>query len=140
MQDTQKGAALFAEARKAIGGDDKLRAVKTLQSKGTYKRTAGTNTRRRRRDSDRAAGQVSPQRVERLCRRADQERIEVLNGEEVWGVNAAGGFGGSAGGGGGGDFGGRRGDRGGFGGQPAHSARRAAAQQAQGAAPSTPSG
>ena len=44
VQDTQKGAALFAEARKAIGGDDKLRAVKTLQSKGTYKRTAGTNT------------------------------------------------------------------------------------------------
>src|SRR5262245_51001265 len=40
----QKGAALLAEARKAIGGDDKLRAVKTLQSKGVYKRTAGNNT------------------------------------------------------------------------------------------------
>jgi len=32
-EDPQKGAALLAEARKAIGGDDKLRAVKTLQSK-----------------------------------------------------------------------------------------------------------
>src|SRR5215218_8151552 len=43
-QDAQKGASLLADARKAIGGDDKLRAVKTLESKGTFKRTLGNTT------------------------------------------------------------------------------------------------
>ena len=39
-----KGAPLLADARKAIGGDDKLRAVKTLQANGSFRRTAGNNT------------------------------------------------------------------------------------------------
>jgi len=95
--------------------------VKTLQSKGVYKRTVGTNTQegdvevlielpnkyRRNELSGVAGGPV-------------QERVEVLNGEDVWDINAAGGgFGGFGrfGRGGGGDFGGgRRGD-GGFRGQ-----------------------
>src|SRR5262245_44152403 len=90
-EDPQKGAALFAEARKAIGGEDKLRAVKTLQSKGVYKRTAGNNTQegdvevfielpdkyRRNELSGNAGGPV-------------QERVEVLNGQDVWDINAAG--------------------------------------------------
>ena len=43
-KDAQKGAALLAEARKAIGGEDKLRRRQDAQSKGVYKRTAGNNT------------------------------------------------------------------------------------------------
>jgi hypothetical protein len=45
-EDPQKGASLMAEARKAIGGEDKLRAVKTLQSKGVFKRTQATTRRK----------------------------------------------------------------------------------------------
>jgi outer membrane lipoprotein-sorting protein len=118
-EDPQKGAALLADARKAIGGEDKLRAVKTLQSKGVYKRTAGNNTQegdvevlielpdkyRRNELSGSAGGPV-------------QERVEVLNGQDVWDVNAngfAGGFGGF-GRGRGGDFGGGGGRGGDFGG------------------------
>jgi hypothetical protein len=110
-EDPQKGAALLADARKAIGGEDKLRGVKTLQSKGVYKRTAGNNTQegdvevlielpdkyRRNELSGSAGGPV-------------QERVEVLNGQDVWDVNAQGfpgGFGRGGGGfRGGGDFGG----------------------------------
>ena len=33
-EDPAKGAALLADARKALGGDDKLAAVKRLQVKG----------------------------------------------------------------------------------------------------------
>jgi outer membrane lipoprotein-sorting protein len=115
-EDPQKGAALLADARKAIGGDDKLRAVKTLQSKGVYKRTAGNNTQegdvevlielpdkyRRNELSGNAGGPV-------------QERVEVLNGQDVWDVNAQGfpgGFGRGGGFRGGGDFGGGGGFRG----------------------------
>src|SRR3954469_20931734 len=39
-----KGADLLAQARKALGGDDKLRAVKALQMNGSFKRMAGNNT------------------------------------------------------------------------------------------------
>jgi len=128
-EDAQKGAALLAEGRKAIGGDDKLRAVKTLQSKGVYKRSAGNNTQegdveilielpnkyRRNELSGVAGGPI-------------QERVEVLNGEEVWDINATGGFAGGFGrfGGGGGDFGGGRrgaGDFGGRGGQAGQGAQ-----------------
>ncbi len=128
--DAQKGAALLAEARKAVGGDDKLRAVKTLQSKGVYKRTAGNSTQegdveilielpakyRRNELSGVAGGPI-------------QERVEVLNGDEVWDINATGfggGFGGFGGRRGGGDFGGR----GGQGGQPGQGAK--AGQPGQG--------
>jgi len=131
--DAPKGAALLAEARKALGGDDKLRAVKTLQSKGVYKRTAGTNTQegdveilielpnkyRRNELSGVAGGPI-------------QERVEVLNGDDVWDINATGlggGFGGFGGRRGGGDFGGR-GGFGGQGGQPGQGAQ--AGQPGQG--------
>ena len=40
-QDTAKGASLLAEARKALGGEDKLRTVKTLDMKSDFKRVAG---------------------------------------------------------------------------------------------------
>jgi outer membrane lipoprotein-sorting protein len=116
-QDAQKGAALMAEARKAIGGDDKLRAVKTLESKGTLKRTAGNNTQ----EADvevliELPGKYRRNELSGFAGGPTQERVEVLNGQDVWDINAAGGgFGGGFGRGGFG--GGRRGDGGrGFGG------------------------
>lgn len=104
-----KGAALMADARKALGGDEKLRAVKTLQSNGTFRRSQGNNTiegdveifiqwpdRYRRNEVTGSAGAVV-------------ERTEVLNGADVWDENA-GGFGGFGGfGGGRGRFGGGQG-------------------------------
>jgi len=112
-EDPQKGAALMAEARKAIGGEDKLRAVKTLQSKGVFKRTAGNNTQ----EGDVEVLIELPNKYRRnelsgFAGGPTQERVEVLNGEDVWDVNAAGGFGGALGRFGGG----RRGDGGNFGG------------------------
>src|SRR5688500_3284894 len=116
--DAGKGASLLAEARKAIGGDDKLRAVKTLESKGTFKRTAGANTQ----EGDVEVLLELPNKYRRnelsgFAGGPIQERVEVLNGEDVWDVNAGGGGFGRFGGGG---FGGRRdgggGGRGDFGG------------------------
>jgi hypothetical protein len=43
-EDTAKGASLLAEARKALGGEDKLAAVKRLQVKGEMRRGQGNNT------------------------------------------------------------------------------------------------
>ena len=40
-QDTAKGGTLLAEARKALGGGDKLAAVKRLQVSGTFLRSTG---------------------------------------------------------------------------------------------------
>jgi outer membrane lipoprotein-sorting protein len=40
-QDTAKGAALLAEARKAVGGEDKLAAVQRLEVKGQMRASAG---------------------------------------------------------------------------------------------------
>jgi hypothetical protein len=126
-QDAEKGATLLAEARKAIGGEDRLRALRTVQANGTFKRMAGNNTvegdfeifietpsRYRRNETTGAAGGPIG------------ERTEVLNGTEVWeetssgfpgGRGGFGGFGrgGDGGGradGGGGGFAGGRGDPG----------------------------
>jgi hypothetical protein len=40
VKDTVKGAALLAEARKALGGEDRLKAVQRLELKGTVRRGA----------------------------------------------------------------------------------------------------
>ena len=40
--DTVKGAALLAEARKALGGEDKLAAVKRLEVKAEFTQVTGT--------------------------------------------------------------------------------------------------
>jgi hypothetical protein len=42
-QDASKGAALMAAARQAIGGENRLAAVKTLQVTGTFRRVIGNN-------------------------------------------------------------------------------------------------
>ncbi len=120
-QDAQaKGAQLLADARKAIGGDDKLRAVKTLQANGSFRRTAGNNTL----DGDVEVQIEMPDKYRRnesvgLAGGPNVDRTEVLNGTDTWqetsGGGPGGGFGGGRGGFGGGD-GGDRAGRGGFGG------------------------
>jgi hypothetical protein len=91
--DPVKGAALLTEARKALGGEEKLRAVKTLQAKGDFKRMAGTNTiegelellvglpDKLRRNEDLSLPGGGPAVI----------RTEVLNGTEVWEENTGGG-------------------------------------------------
>src|SRR6185503_4989858 len=83
--NTAKGVALMAEARKAIGGEDKLRGVKAVQVNGKFKRTAGNNTLegdfevyieppgkyKRHEETGTAGGPIG-------------ERTEVLNGAETW--------------------------------------------------------
>jgi len=118
-EDTAKGASLLAEARKALGGDDKLAAVKRLQVKGEMRRGQGNlnlegDTEvflelpdKFRRNESLSIGLGGP----------GIDRVEVLNGNDVWDENNGGGgrFGRGGFGGGGGDFGGFR--RGGGGGQ-----------------------
>lgn len=109
-QDASKGAALLAEARRAVGGEEKLRAIKTLDVRGDFKRSAGQTTiegelqvrleapDKLRRDEDLSLPGGGPAVV----------RTEALNGSTVWEDIS----------GGGGAFVGRfgRGDRGGGGG------------------------
>ena len=113
-QDVEKGASLLSEARKALGGDERLRAVKTVQTSGTFKRSAGNNTiegdfevfielpnkYRRNETTGNAGGPIG-------------ERVEVMNGTETWQETSSGFPGGGRGGFGG--FGGGGGGRGGFG-------------------------
>src|SRR5688500_16937249 len=112
-QDASKGAALLAEARRAVGGEEKLRAIKTLDVRGDVKRSAGQTTiegelqvrleapDKLRRDEDLSLPGGGPAVV----------RTEALTGSTVWEDIS----------GGGGAFVGRfgrfgRGDRGGGGG------------------------
>jgi len=110
-QDASKGAALLADARRALGGEEKLRAIKTLDVRGDFKRAAGQTTvegelqvrleppDKLRRDEDLSLPGGGPAII----------RTEVLNGATVWeDTNGGGGafvarFGrGDRGGGGGG--------------------------------------
>jgi hypothetical protein len=152
-QDPARGAALLAQARTAIGGLDKLAAIKRLQASGTFLRSTGPDQiidgdfdvlielpgKYRRNEITGFAG-------------ATVDRTEVLNGAEIWdetdgGLPRGGGGGGFGGGGfgrggggggdrGGGDGGGFRGGGGGFGGgrqgQPRGGTDPAQAGQAQG--------
>jgi hypothetical protein len=112
-EDLSKGGALLADARKAIGGDDKLSEVKRLQIKGNMRRGQGNLTLegdseifleppdKFRRNESLSIGIGGPA----------VERVEILNGTEVIDEN----IGGRGGFGRGGDFGGRGGDFGGGG-------------------------
>jgi hypothetical protein len=120
-EDTAKGAALLAEARKAVGGVDKLAAVKRLQVKGEMRRGQGNLTL----DGDTEVFFELPDKFRRNESLSlgpggpGIDRVEVLNGNEVWDENSGGGGrfgrGGDFGGGRGGDVGGggRGGDFGG---------------------------
>jgi hypothetical protein len=122
-QDAAKGAALLAEARKAIGGDDKLAAIKRLQVSGTFLRSTGPDQVI---DGDFDVFIELPDKYRRTeitgFAGANAERTEALNGTEVWdgssgGLTQGGGFQGGGfgrGGRGGGDRGGGGGGGGGI--------------------------
>jgi hypothetical protein len=116
--DTVKGAALMSEARKALGGEDKIAAVQRLEFKGASRRA----------QADQAIEGDFTIQIELFdkYKRAEEiaiggnaglliERVEALNGNEAW-ENAGGGLPGRGGGFGGGGFqgGGDRGGGGGF--------------------------
>src|SRR5262245_60842767 len=117
-QDAAKGATLLADARKAIGGEDKVAAVKRLQSSGTFLRSTGPDQVI---DGDLDVFIDLPDKYRRDevtgFAGANVERTEALNGTEVW-DESSGGLTQGRGFGGGGGFprGGRGGDRGGGGG------------------------
>jgi hypothetical protein len=125
-EDPAKGAALLAEARKAVGGEDKLAAIKRLQVKGEMRRGQGNTTL----DGDSEVFLEVPDKFRRNESLSigpggpGIDRVEILNGNEVFDENSggAGRFGR-----GGGDFGGG-GRRGGVGGGQPGDANQAAAQ------------
>src|SRR3954470_19078643 len=84
-QDAAKGASLLAEARKAIGGDDKLAAVKRLQVSGAFLRSTGPDQVI---DGDFDLLVELPDKYRRNeitgFAGANIERSEALNGTEVW--------------------------------------------------------
>jgi hypothetical protein len=93
-QDASKGAALLADARRALGGEDKLRAIRALDVRGDFKRAAGQTTvsgelqirlelpGKLRRDEDLSLPGGGPAVI----------RTEVLDGSTVWeGVSGGGG-------------------------------------------------
>jgi hypothetical protein len=91
-QDAAKGAALLADARRAIGGEDRLAGVKTLDVRGDFKRVAGQTTIQ-------GELQVRIERPDKLRRDEDLSppgggpaiiRTEVLNGTTVWDENSGG--------------------------------------------------
>jgi hypothetical protein len=94
-QDASKGAALLAEARTALGGEERLRAITALDVRGDFKRIAGRTTIE-------GELQVRLQRPDRLRRDEDLSlpgggpaviRTEVLNGDIVWeDMSGGGGF------------------------------------------------
>jgi hypothetical protein len=84
-QDTAaRAAAVFADARKALGGDDKLRAVKSLQAAGGFRRSMGEMQI----EGDLEIVVEPPARLRRneemILPMGTMTRTEVLNGEEVW--------------------------------------------------------
>src|SRR5262245_28686387 len=110
-QDAAKGAMLMAEARKAVGGEDKLAAIKRLQISGTFLRSTGPDQVI---DGDFDVFIELPDKYRRDeitgFAGANVKRTEALNGTDVW-DDSSGGLTGGRGFGGGGGFG--RGGRGG---------------------------
>ena len=117
-QDAARGVSLLAEARRAIGGEDKLAAITRLQATGTFLRSTGPDQVI---DGDFDVFIELPDKYRKNeitgFAGANVERTEVLNGTDVW-DDTAGGAGGGRPFGGAGGFGrgGDRGGRGGFGG------------------------
>src|SRR5712691_579 len=115
-QDAAKGASLLADARKAIGGEDKVAAIKRLQVSGTFLRSTGPDQII---DGDFDVFIELPDKYRKNevtgFAGANVDRTEALNGSDVWDETAGGTGGGRPFGGGGGGFRGG-GDRGGGGG------------------------
>ena len=105
-----KAATILAEARKAIGGDDKLAAIKTLEIKGTARRGA-TDVNL---EGDMTIAVERPGKYLRkesiILGNAGIEIVEGLNGTDAWGEQKfSGGMSFDDGGGGGNRGGGNRG-------------------------------
>ena len=92
-KDPARGAALLTEAKQALGGEERLRAVKTLDVRGDFKRLAGQTTIE-------GALQVRLEVPDKLRRDEDLSppgggpaiiRTEVLNGTTVWDEASSGG-------------------------------------------------
>lgn len=89
-QDAARGAALLGDARTAVGGEDRLRMVKTLDVRGDFKRIVGQTTiegelqvrlevpDKLRRDEDLSPPGGGPAII----------LTEVLNGATVWDENS----------------------------------------------------
>lgn len=119
-QDTAKGAALIAEARKALGGEDRFKGVQRLEIKGKSARAqAQANI-----EGDFEYLVELPDKFRRKesisLGNAGVDITQILNGAEVFeeasfggGGGGIGGFDGGDGGDGGGRGGGGRGGRGG---------------------------
>ncbi len=116
-QDAAKGGMLLAEARKALGGEDKLAAIKRLQISGTFLRSTGPDQII---DGDFDVFIELPDKYRKDeitgFAGANVERTEALNGTDVWDDSSGGLTGGRGFGGGGFPRGGGGGDRGGGGG------------------------
>ncbi len=132
-QDTVKGAALLAQAREALGGADKLAAIRRLEVKGESRRAQGNQSV----EGDLEILLELPdkyRRKEELMIGGNAglviERIEVLNGTDAWEKTEGGNFPGGRGGFGG-DRGGGPGGRGGRGGALGGLLGGAAGDQAQ---------
>jgi len=130
-QDAAKGGMLLTEARKALGGEDKLGAIKRLQVSGTFLRSTGPDQIV---DGDFDVFIELPDKYRRNeitgFAGANVERAEILNGDQVadqssGGLTPGGGFPGGFGrsGRGGADRGGFRG-----GGFPGRNPQNGAAQ------------
>lgn len=126
QQDVAKGAAVLAEARKALGGEDKLAAIKRLQVNGASRRANGNFNL----EGDTEVFLEPPDKFRRnesltVGGGTGIERTEGLNGTEFWNETS-------------GDFGGRGRGRfgGGFGGVPNGGGQTGAAPDAGRGAPS----
>lgn len=90
-----KASELIAKARAALGGENKLKSIQSLQISGTYRRLLGDRE---------TAGEIEyeillPDKVKRTetmnpMPNISITRIDVLNGEQVWSDSQSGGMGG----------------------------------------------
>jgi len=85
LAQADRAAAVLGEARKALGGEDKLRAVKTIEATGEFRRTFGEAQM----DGELQILLETPDKFRRnedvnMPGGGTMTRTEVLNGTEVW--------------------------------------------------------
>jgi len=118
-KDTEKGAAILAEARKALGGEDRIKALQRLELKGTVRRGAPQQNINLEGDLEILIELPNKfRRNESLSIGGGGQAVDLIqamNGTEVWDETK---FAANLGGGGDGGDGGDRGGGGGFRGFP----------------------
>ena len=85
LAQADRALTVLTEARKALGGEEKLNAVKTLQATGDFRRSMGEMQM----DGDLEILLETPDKLRRneeieMPGGATMARTEVLNGNEVW--------------------------------------------------------